>query len=325
MDHTLVLWMLVIGIGLFLTSITLGILSRRVSSTVRRDLLLFGVGVSLLVSVLLSLSAIHRWLNPPLQLPAEASPVFEGVHYLRDERADPRPIVTHILFVDLKADGVRVFVTPSDPTDGYQMAARTTTEFARLFDVQVAINGDGYHPWEPDGSYPRSGDPVDVIGYAVSNGTVYATGVGTTGPTLFITTDNRASIGAPPPTGPIHSAISGKGIILRNGDIVTEGDDIHPRTGVALDQTGRILMLIAVDGRQHGYSLGVTLTEFAEIAESYGAWNMLNLDGGGSTTMVRQAADGNYVQLNRPVNAGLRGIERPVGNHLGIYANSLDE
>ncbi len=58
----------------------------------------------------------------------------------------------------------------------------------------------------------------------------------------------------------------------------------HPRTAVAKLNDGKFLM-ITVDGRQPGVSVGMTLQELAEYLLSLGATDAMNLDGGGSTTM----------------------------------------
>ena len=68
----------------------------------------------------------------------------------------------------------------------------------------------------------------------------------------------------------------------------------HPRTAVAKLKDGKFLM-ITVDGRQTGVSVGMTLQELAEYLLSLGAVEAMNLDGGGSTTMV---LDGKVV--NKP-------------------------
>ncbi len=59
----------------------------------------------------------------------------------------------------------------------------------------------------------------------------------------------------------------------------------HPRTAVAKMKDGKFLM-VTVDGRQPGVSVGMTLPELAEYLLSLGAVDAMNLDGGGSTTMV---------------------------------------
>ena len=58
----------------------------------------------------------------------------------------------------------------------------------------------------------------------------------------------------------------------------------HPRTAVAKLKDGKFLM-ITVDGRQPGVSVGMNLQELAEYLLSLGATDAMNLDGGGSTTM----------------------------------------
>ena len=58
----------------------------------------------------------------------------------------------------------------------------------------------------------------------------------------------------------------------------------HPRTAVAKLKDGKFLM-VTVDGRQAGGSVGMSLQELAEYLLSIGAIDAMNLDGGGSTTM----------------------------------------
>lgn len=81
----------------------------------------------------------------------------------------------------------------------------------------------------------------------------------------------------------------------------------HPRTGVGYDAEAGKVLLVTVDGRQPGYSVGMTLRELAELFVSLGADAALNLDGGGSTTMV---VNGNV--KGRPSD----GNERPVSSAL---------
>ena len=59
----------------------------------------------------------------------------------------------------------------------------------------------------------------------------------------------------------------------------------NPRTLAGVTAGGGVL-LVTVDGRRPGYSVGVTLREAARLMRSLGAREALNLDGGGSSTMV---------------------------------------
>lgn len=69
---------------------------------------------------------------------------------------------------------------------------------------------------------------------------------------------------------------------LHGGDF-TEGR--HPRTVIGQDEAGRI-WLVAVDGRQPDYSIGMTFADLQRLCDRLGLVDALNLDGGGSTTMV---------------------------------------
>jgi Phosphodiester glycosidase len=119
----------------------------------------------------------------------------------------------------------------------------------------------------------------------------------------------------------VLDTVGGNPTLLENGQIVAKNVDgegtffrRHPRTGVATTQDGKIL-LVTVDGRQPEYSVGMTPREFAELFESLEATSALNLDGGGSTTMV---VNGNV--KNKPSS----GSERPVSSALLVLPGPDD-
>lgn len=56
----------------------------------------------------------------------------------------------------------------------------------------------------------------------------------------------------------------------------------NPRTAVGRTPEGKAL-LVVVDGRQPGYSAGITLEELAYLLAGLGAWEAVALDGGGSS------------------------------------------
>jgi len=76
---------------------------------------------------------------------------------------------------------------------------------------------------------------------------------------------------------------------------------------------------LVVDGRQPGYSEGVTFPELADLLISYGAFTGVNMDGGGSSTMIIKGVDGDARILNSPIDQNVPGKERQVANHLGLY------
>jgi hypothetical protein len=88
----------------------------------------------------------------------------------------------------------------------------------------------------------------------------------------------------------VFDTIGGNPTLVKDGAIIVgDGDTAffnrHPRTGVGTTPDGRVLF-VTVDGRQPGYSRGMKLRRFAKLFVSLGADYALNLDGGGSTTMV---------------------------------------
>ena len=63
------------------------------------------------------------------------------------------------------------------------------------------------------------------------------------------------------------------------------GYGIAPRTAIGQRKDGIVLMVV-IDGRRPGHSLGVDMVELTNIMVKYGAYNASNLDGGGSSSMV---------------------------------------
>lgn len=123
----------------------------------------------------------------------------------------------------------------------------------------------------------------------------------------------------------VTDALGGGPVIVRNGKAVyTAGEDFlpsqlsprNPRTAVGQRRDGKIVLL-AVDGRRRGYSVGLTNWELAQAMVRHGVVTGSALDAGGSTTM---AFDGRL--LNRPSDPG---GERAVAETLavlytGVYA-----
>ncbi len=120
-----------------------------------------------------------------------------------------------------------------------------------------------------------------------------------------------------------HDAVAGASQLLRDGRVVITAEEEgiggafittrHPRTAVGLTRRGELL-LVTVDGRQPTLSRGAALNELAWIMMSYGAWDAINLDGGGSTAMAVRGGI---------VNSPSGGAERPVANMLLVFAPPL--
>ena len=118
----------------------------------------------------------------------------------------------------------------------------------------------------------------------------------------------------------VVDAIAGNPLVVSEGSNIGYDCDAPfcgrtARTGVGITGRGRIL-LVTVDGGRPGHSVGMTLRELGRLFVYLGADRALNLDGGGSTTMV---AGGNVI--NRPK----AGFERAVSSSLLILPGSDEE
>ena len=87
----------------------------------------------------------------------------------------------------------------------------------------------------------------------------------------------------------VTDAIGGSHLLVDHGNVVLGSCSgaicgRNPRTAIGLGADGRV-MLVVVDGRQ-GSSVGLSLLELAQFMAGLGADSAMNLDGGGSSTMV---------------------------------------
>jgi Phosphodiester glycosidase len=280
-------------------------------------------GFAALISFLaLAVTCLTFWYTHRPQPNPTTSRLFEGVTYTRDVRRQPRPLVIHLVRIDLDAPGLRFLVTPSEGRPGRMLRARTTSDFLDEFGLQLAINANFFFPFasnSPWDYYPKSGEPVDAVGIAASRGKLYSPRRWREG-TVYLSAENRASLDQH--EGPIFNALAGNGFLVKNGRSMApfEDSDLYPRAALALDREARTLLLVAVDGKQPNYSEGVTLEELAAILLEYGGHDAIRLDEGGSATLAAQGPDGRALLLNCPINSRIPGFERPVANHLGVYA-----
>jgi hypothetical protein len=278
--------------------------------------------ISLLILIIAGYS-YWKYLYPALPNNIRQT-LFEGITYIREVRHTPRPIIIHVIIVDLTHPNIRFLVTPGKVTENGEIGARTTSQFLTEFKQKIAVNGSFFHPFSEKlwHSYPRhTGDPLYVLGLASCRGKVYSQ-VQNPFKTFYLTADNQASFQAP--IDAVYNAISGKDLFLKQGKLqppfinALPNKHPYPRTAFALDKTAKTLMIFVVDGKQKNYSEGVTMVELAEIVQAYGGDTALNMDGGGSSTLVMAGAAGEPILLNSPIHARFRGNERLVANHLGI-------
>jgi hypothetical protein len=130
--------------------------------------------------------------------------------------------------------------------------------------------------------------------------------------------------------GPHAGVVNGGPRLLRAGrkDITAYAEGFHwpedpeffyrfgvrrnPRTLAGVTREGRLL-LVAVDGRRPGFSLGASFAESAGVLRALGSFDGVNLDGGGSTSLTVGST-----LVNRPSDAT---GERPIGDALLLLAS----
>lgn len=113
----------------------------------------------------------------------------------------------------------------------------------------------------------------------------------------------------------VKTAVSGGTLLVKNGTVATFTHNIsgsNPRTAIGVSKDGETLYLITVDGRQ-ATSIGVSQTELAEILIEKGIYTAMNLDGGGSTTMVvKELGDTLPTVENSPSDGSLRNVTNSI-------------
>jgi hypothetical protein len=206
----------------------------------------------------------------------------------------------HVLKVDLCAPGIRFRGTKPGER------AQVVSSFGGSVGAAAAINGDFFN-----GSY-------ETMGPAMGDGELWGGGDHefiapvTFGP-RFVEVPHENVVGLPPGA---QQAVCGRPTLLDDGNLVGDnGDGLctarHPRTAIGISQDHRTMILVVVDGRRGG-AAGMTCDELAGVLRDHGAFDAVNVDGGGSSTMWL----GNGGVVNRPSD----GRERTVANHLAIIA-----
>jgi hypothetical protein len=93
----------------------------------------------------------------------------------------------------------------------------------------------------------------------------------------------------------VFDTVGGNPTLIEHGRVryrsINDGSSfangLHPRTAIAYNARNGKLFLVTVDGRQRRYSVGMSLGRLTRfLRRKLGATDALNLDGGGSTTMV---------------------------------------
>ncbi|MSO51141.1 MAG: hypothetical protein CK533_04260 [Acidobacterium sp.] len=259
------------------------------------------------------------WAQPAAQV--RVSQPYAGVTYIDRWLDAPRRIHLHIAQIDLATPGLRFKVSP--PAGDREAMRQSTLAFATLERAQVAINGHFFLPFP---STERTAWVIGLAAsegrvYSAFESPAQRYALVANAPALNIDRENRASLVHWDPAQPdgrrVLEPVTLWNVVAGSAQIVTDGvvtvpqyrDAAHPvallepggpndysnavawsevataRTAIGLSRDQRTLTLFTADVR--GGSEGMRLDEVGRVlSDQYGVWDALNLDGGGSTSMV---------------------------------------
>ncbi|MDP9175096.1 MAG: phosphodiester glycosidase family protein [Planctomycetota bacterium] len=264
---------------------------------------------------------------------------FPGVTYQHEIRATP-PLHLHIVTISLKSPAIHIQVSRggNDPhlTPPWETTLMPVSAMAARDRLNIAINANFFAPKDYQmilgrrvGYYP--GNWARACGFSMSDGRLYSkTPMLADWPTLVVNSQGHVTIGKRPHLPPdARQIVSGNQMILINGQIAIPDDPDPssngrpaPHTAVAINQDATMLILMVVDGRRPEYSAGLTIHQVARELQKRGAWQALNLDSGGSSTLVMTDPAGQPQVINRPSDGHdlpiPLSVERSVVNALGI-------
>lgn len=237
--------------------------------------------------------------------------VMPGVRHLHRVTSTPWDI--HVVVIDLTNPRVRLRVGIKNDHDKGD-CGETVRSMCSRYGAVAGINCDFW------GGSPVSHCPQ---GHTMTDGLAmlppgYVRPINPDRTTLMLPADNAFAL-INKVTSPLswwHNVAAGGPRLIRNGTVGWESEpDIpdqtsrHPRTGAAVTQDWHTLILATCDGRQPGFSVGMTGDEMGTLLKEFGGYNGMAFDGGGSTTMVVNGAT-----VNRPSD----GVDRAVANCLMV-------
>ena len=261
-----------------------------------------------------------------------------GMRYHHLTLDEPRLMENYMVRVDLRTPGLRVTGTGRAANWGERMSDVTnrvvlvdtlrqrTRDFleehrAHGTNMVLAVNTAPWSPWEPPFTHRHACLPH----LTVLNGEVVSH-TEKRGAMLVMFTNNVAVVTNALDDADIPSvaiAHPGFGIIMRGGvPLAKRSADrpakLAPRTAFGISADGRYLYVLVVDGRQKGYSHGADMLDLALLLKAASASDAINVDGGGSSTLVRWDRErGEAVVDNRHDPRGL--YYRYVAVNLGFW------
>lgn len=238
------------------------------------------------------------------------TPIYAGIDYATGYATSPRLMRSWALRVDTQNPNVQFYASHDNGGSAYETGLQGTDAFVTEHGLKVACNGAFYNP--------SLSPNTDIWGLLASNGTIvsppdYAAPFNTY---ISFTSGRVPTFGSGNSVPPgCYNAIGGAEVLLWQGANQGWDSDPQPATCFGLSQDNRYFYMVCIDGRQPGWSDGSTPYNTAQWMLSYGAYNAIKMDGGGSTCMVRQDVG--------VCNSQCYGYVRQVGANFGVSSASF--
>lgn len=159
---------------------------------------------------------------------------------------------------------------------------QTVTELCAAYGGVLGVNASGFY--DPEGK-GRGNVPM---GFVLSGGEYSGQALKGRYQTAGFDYDDNFRAGRGLDLDGMRDAVQFYPIIVLNGEKNIDGSfgmGIQPRT--VIGQTAdKATLLLVIDGRRVGHSLGTTVSECADILLRYGCWTAMNMDGGSSSSMT---------------------------------------
>jgi len=285
------------------------------------------LSTSRLFSVLARLAAILLFGSAPALALAQQPLIVETLT-ITTPGGTARGFLASIFLQD---PSVELVVTGPRPAGSVgDSVLTTTTAFRTATGARLAINANFFGT--------LAAPAADAVGLVISGGTLVSpvrTFNGAADPAIIFDRWRAGRIGniGSSDLADVQNAVAGVGPSTTDTDpgtlLVTDGVNTgatarvdpavrNPRTAIGINRSGTTMFIFVIDGRQTGWSVGMTLPEVADQLIARGCYRAINLDGGGSTSFVYQATAGGSVTQNRPSDGSFRGVS----TNLGIRINS---
>lgn len=158
---------------------------------------------------------------------------------------------------------------------------QTVTELCEANGAVLGVNASGFY--DPEGK-GRGNIPM---GFVLSGGKYSGNALKGRYQTAGFDKEDNFLAGYGLDLQELRDAVQFYPIIVLNGEKNTDGSfgmGIQPRTVIGQTADKAVLLLV-IDGRRVGHSLGTTVSECADILLRYGCWTAMNMDGGSSSSM----------------------------------------